>query len=238
MNNSALIKLLYFCSKLTLGFSILFSLAIIPCLILGSFGKEVNLKVNLETGNVFWEKYIEINDSKNELYSQNIFPETSDTVAKTQNNIDKINLKTLNNYQLSLNEGILSQYYYLHNLPQKHRILILISSLVTLFLLILISYYLMIFMQHIHHGNYFELKTMRCLKNMAYILIFIWLDNYTSKFILDKFKNVVNETSETYINVVIQFPNISLLVCGLMLWLVAHIFSHGIILKEENKYTI
>ena len=112
------------------------------------------------------------------------------------------------------------------------------SSLVTLFLLILISYYLMIFMQHIHHGNYFELKTMRCLKNMAYILIFIWLDNYTSKFILDKFKNVVNETSETYINVVIQFPNISLLVCGLMLWLVAHIFSHGIILKEENKYTI
>ena len=205
---------------------------------MGSFGKEVNLKVNIETGNVFWEKYIEINDSKNELYSQNIFPETSDTVAKTQNNIDKINLKTLNNYQLSLNEGILSQYYYLHNLPQKHRILILISSLVTLFLLILISYYLMIFMQHIHHGNYFELKTMRCLKNMAYILIFIWLDNYTSKFILDKFKNVVNETSETFINVVIQFPNISLLVCGLMLWLVAHIFSHGIILKEENKYTI
>ena len=67
MNNSALIKLLYFCSKLTLGFSILFSLAIIPYLILGSFGKEVNLKVNIETGNVFWEKYIEIDDSKNGL---------------------------------------------------------------------------------------------------------------------------------------------------------------------------
>ena len=79
---------------------------------------------------------------------------------------------------------------------------------------------------------------MKCLKNMAYIPIFIFIDNYTSKFILDKFKNVINETSETYINVVIQFPNISLLVCGLMLWLVAHIFSHGIILKEENKYTI
>ena len=238
MNNSALIKLLYLCSKLTLGFSILFSLAITPCLILGSFGKEVNLKVNIETGNVFWEKYIEIDDSKNDLYSQNILPETSDTVAKTQNKIDKINLKTLNNYQLSLNEGILSQYDYLHNLPQKHRVLILVSSLVTLSLLILMSYFLMIFMQHAHDGNYFELKTMKCLKNMAYILIFIWLDNYTSKFILDKFKNVVNETSETYISVVIQFPSISLLVCGLALWLVAHIFSHGIILKEENKLTI
>ena len=57
MNNSALIKLLYFCSKLTLGLST-FSLAIIPCLLLGSFGKEVNLKVNIETGNVIWEKYI------------------------------------------------------------------------------------------------------------------------------------------------------------------------------------
>ena len=173
---------------------------------------------------MFGKNTLRLTFQKNELYSQNIFPETSDTVAKTQNNIDKINLKTLNNYQLSLNEGILSQYYYNHNLPQKHRILILISSLVTLFLLILISYYLMIFMQHIHHGNYFELKTMRCLKNMAYILIFIWLDNYTSKFILDKFKNVINETSETYINVVMQFPNISLLVCGLMLWLCSSYF--------------
>jgi len=238
MNNSALIKLLHFCSKLTLGFSILFSLAIIPCLILGSFSKEVNLKVNIETGNVFWEKYIEIDDSKNDLYSQNILPETSDTVAKTQNNIDKINLKTLNNYQLSLNEGILSQYIYLHDLPRKHRILIFISSLVTLFLLILISHYLIIFMDHIYCGNYFELKTMKCLKNMAYILIFIWLDNYTSKFILNKFKNVANETSETYLDIVIQFPSISLLVCGLTLWLVAHIFSYGIILKEENNLTI
>ena len=226
------IKFLYFSSKLALGFSILFSLAITPCLILGSLSKEVNLKVNTETGNVFWEKHIEIDNSKN------IFQEPFNTFAKSQNNTDLINIKTQNNYQNSLNEGMLSQYYYLHNLPQKHRILILVSSLVTLFLLILISYYLMIFMQHIHHGNYFELKTMACLKNMAYILIFIWLDNYTSKFILDKFKNVVNETSETYISVVIQFPSISLLICGLTLWLVAHIFSHGIILKEENKLTI
>ena len=93
-------------------------------------------------------------------------------------------------------------------------------------------------MDHIYCGNYFELKTMKCLKNMAYILIFIWLDNYTSKFILNKFKNVANETSETYLDIVIQFPSISLLVCGLTLWLVAHIFSHGIILKEENKLTI
>ena len=238
MNNSAFIKLLYLCSKLTLGLSILFSLAITPCLILGSFGKEVNLKVNIETGNVFWEKYVEIDNSKNNLYSQNISPVTFNKVAKSQNNIDLINIKTLNNYQNSLNEGMLSQYHYLHNLPQKHRILILVSSLVTLSLLILMSYFLMIFMQHVHDGNYFELKTMACLKNMAYILIFIWLDNYTSKFILDKFKNVVNETSETYISVVIQFPSISLLVCGLALWLVAHIFSHGIILKEENKLTI
>ena len=59
---------------------------------------------------------------------------------------------------------------------------------------------------------------------MAYILIFIWFDNYTSKFILNKFKNVVTETSETYFDIVIQFPSISLLVCGLMLWLIAHIF--------------
>lgn len=237
MSNSALIKLLYFCSKLVLVLSILFSLAITPCLLLGSFGKEVNLKVNIETGNVIWEKYIEIVDSKYELDSQNIFPENSDTVRIQPNN-DKIKLKTPNNYQLSLNEVVLSQFKYLHKLPQKHRILILISSIVTLFLQILISYYLMIFMQHIHRGNYFELKTMKCLKNMAYILIFIWIDNYTSKFILNKFKNVVTETSETYLNIVIQFPNISLLVCGLMLWLIAHIFSHGIILKEENKYTI
>ena len=237
MNNSALIKLLYFCSKLTLGLSILFSLAIIPCLLLGSFGKEVNLKVNIETGNVVWEKYIEIVDSKNELDSQNIFQDNLDTFSIHLNN-HKINLKTLDNYQISPNEGVLFQFKYLHNLPQKHRILILISSLVTLFLQILISYYLMIFMQHIHRGNYFELKTMKCLKNMAYILIFIFIDNYTSKFILNKFKNVVTETSETYFNIVIQFPNISLLVCGLMLWLIAHIFSHGLILKEENKYTI
>jgi len=237
MSNSALIKLLYFCSKLVLVISILFSLAITPCLLLGSLGKEVNLKVNIETGNVIWEKYIEIVDSKYELDSQNIFPENSDTVRIQLNN-DKINLKTPNNYQLSLNEVVLSQFKFIHELPQKHRILILISSIVTLFLQILISYYLMIFMQHIHRGNYFELKTMKCLKNMAYILIFIWIDNYTSKFILNKFKNVVTETSETYLNIVIQFPNISLLVCGLMLWLIAHIFSHGIILKEENKYTI
>ena len=237
MSNSALIKLLYFCSKLVLVISILFSLAITPFLLLGSFGKEVNLKVNIETGNVIWEKYIEIVDSKYELDSQNIFPENSDTVRIQLNN-DKINLKTPNNYQLSLNEVVLSQFKFIHELPQKHRILILISSIVTLFLQILISYYLMIFMQHIHRGNYFELKTMKCLKNMAYILIFIWIDNYTSKFILNKFKNVVTETSETYLNIVIQFPNISLLVCGLMLWLIAHIFSHGIILKEENKYTI
>ena len=231
MNNSTLIKLLYFFSKLTFGFSILFALVVSPCLISGSLGKEVNLKVNIETGNVFWEKYITIEESKSLL-------DDSISSDNSNNNTEKINLKTLNNYQLSINEGILSQYIYLHDLPRKHRILIFISSLVTLFLLILISYYLIIFMGHIYCGNYFELKTMKCLKNMAYILIFIWLDNYTSKFILDKFKNVVNETSETYISVVIQFPNISLLICGLTLWLVAHIFSHGIILKEENKLTI
>lgn len=231
MNNSTLIKLLYFFSKLTFGFSILFALAVIPCLISGSLGKEVNLKVNIETGNVFWEKYIKIKESKS-LLGDRISSDNSN------NNTEKINLKTLNNYQLSINEGILSQYIYLHDLPRKHRILIFISSMVTLFLLILISYYLIIFMGHIYCGNYFELKTMKCLKNMAYILIFIWLDNYTSKFILNKFKNVANETSETYLSIVIQFPSISLLVCGLTLWLVAHIFSHGIILKEENKLTI
>ena len=231
MNNSSLIKLLYFFSKLTFGFWVLFALAVIPCLISGSLGKEVNLKVNIETGNVYWEKYIEFEESKSLLGDKIL----SDNI---NNNTENFNLKTLNNYQLSLNEGILSQYIYLHDLPRKHRILIFISSLVTLFLLILISYYLIIFMDHIYHGNYFELKTMKCLKNMAYILIFIWLDNYTSKFILDKFKNVANETSETYLSIVIQFPSISLLVCGLTLWLVAHIFSHGIILKEENKLTI
>ena len=231
MNNSTLIKLLYFFSKLTFGFWVLFALAVIPCLISGSLGKEVNLKVNIETGNVYWEKYIEFEESKS-LLGDKILSDNSN------NNTENFNLKTLNNYQLSLNEGILSQYIYLHDLPRKHRILIFISSLVTLFLLILISYYLIIFMDHIYHGNYFELKTMKCLKNMAYILIFIWLDNYTSKFILDKFKNVANETSETYLSIVIQFPSISLLVCGLTLWLVAHIFSHGIILKEENKLTI
>ena len=231
MNNSTLIKLLYFFSKLTFGFWVLFALAVIPCLISGSLGKEVNLKVNIETGNVYWEKYIEFEESKSLLGDKIL----SDNI---NNNTENFNLKTLNNYQLSLNEGILSQYIYLHDLPRKHRILIFISSLVTLFLLNLISYYLIIFMDHIYHGNYFELKTMKCLKNMAYILIFIWLDNYTSKFILDKFKNVANETSETYLSIVIQFPSISLLVCGLTLWLVAHIFSHGIILKEENKLTI
>lgn len=231
MNNSTLIKLLYFFSKLTFGFWALFALAVIPCLISGSLGKEVNLKVNIETGNVYWEKYIEFEESKS-LLGDKILSDNSN------NNTENFNLKTLNNYQLSLNEGILSQYIYLHDLPRKHRILIFISSLVTLLLLILISYYLIIFMDHIYHGNYFELKTMKCLKNMAYILIFIWLDNYTSKFILDKFKNVANETSETYLSIVIQFPSISLLLCGLTLWLVAHIFSHGIILKEENKLTI
>ena len=231
MNNSTLIKLLYFFSKLTFGFWVLFALAVIPCLISGSLGKEVNLKVNIETGNVYWEKYIEFEESKS-LLGDKILSDNSN------NNTENFNLKTLNNYQLSLNEGILSQYIYLHDLPRKHRILIFISSLVTLLLLILISYYVIIFMDHIYHGNYFELKPMKCLKNMAYILIFIWLDNYTSKFILDKFKNVANETSETYLSIVIQFPSISLLICGLTLWLVAHIFSHGIILKEENKLTI
>ena len=53
--------------------------------------------------------------------------------------------------------------------------------------------------------------------------------NYTSKFILNKFKNVVTEND--YFDIVIQFP---ILVSIYNALVIAHIFS--VILKRKNKY--
>tara|TARA_B110000444_G_scaffold166386_1_gene155528 strand:- start:171 stop:881 length:711 start_codon:yes stop_codon:yes gene_type:complete len=236
MKKFNIIKLLHYFSKLFCVLAIIFAVLWIPCLIYGTYGREVNLKVNMHTADVFWEKKIIIPNNSKQLKNS----ESDTTDESTFIIIDDIvsNSKITNNIVFDLSHQEAQHNVYLHSLPLKHRILIMLSSITTLLLIIFIGYKFKFFMGKITYGLYFTLETMKSLKYMSYGLIFIWIDSYTSRYILQNFSSSSKQIFENHINVVIKFPSISLLVFALFLWVLAHIFSNGILLKEESKLTI
>ena len=59
MSYSFSIKLLLYFSRFLFWFSTLFGLSYLPCMVQGLFGNEVNLIVNIDSGDILWEKKIE-----------------------------------------------------------------------------------------------------------------------------------------------------------------------------------
>jgi hypothetical protein len=236
MKNINLINLLNYFSKVFCFLAITFAVLWLPCLFYGASGHEVNLKVNMNTADVFWEKRLIIPDNSKQF--ENSESDTSD--ARLLFMIDDIVDKNLITDDLVFNsthDGLKSHVYF-HNLPLKHRILILLSSMISLFFIIFIGYNFKFFMGKITLGQYFTLDTMKSLKYMSYGLMFIWVDSYTSKYILHNFSDSLNEIFENQISVLVKFPSVSPIILGLILWVLAHIFSNGILLKEDNKLTI
>tara|TARA_B100001093_G_C26692131_1_gene955303 strand:+ start:149 stop:859 length:711 start_codon:yes stop_codon:yes gene_type:complete len=230
------IKILHYFSNFFCFLAITFAILWIPCLIYGSFGHKVNLKVNMNTADVFWEKKVIIPDNNNQF--ENLESDTTDErdFLIIQEVIDDKLITDAVVINSSQKES--HSHVYFHNLPTKHRVLILISSLITLFIIIFIAYNFKFFMGKISHGQYFTLGTMKSLKFMSYGLMFIWIDSYTSRYILQNFYASSSEIFENQISVLVKFPSVSPIILGLILWVLSHIFSNGISLKEDNKLTI
>jgi hypothetical protein len=62
--NTVFINFLRSISKLLFWFSIVFSLLCLPCLFYGALGNDVNLKVDVYSGVVVWEKMIDYSGTK------------------------------------------------------------------------------------------------------------------------------------------------------------------------------
>lgn len=241
IQKSTYIKLLSSFSKLLFWFSIVFSLAYMPCLFAGAFGNEVNLKVDVYSGNIVWEKIIDYSDASPVISDVKIYDNQSITsvVELPDSNLMALELvssaRLAESNLININSSIRSKYLVYHLLPTSFRILILLSSLLILLFFVLIMYCLKKFLQQIVSGDYFELKTMNYLRQLSYLLFLIWTVDIASSFILESFEHT---STMSHVSIVLDFPSVSLLFMGLVLWVLAYVFSQGIILKEDVKLTI
>ena len=102
----------------------------------------------------------------------------------------------------------------------------------------MIMYHLKSFVFKIYSGSYFELKTITNLKYISYYLILIWLVDFSSTFILSPFQSSMLVSKAGIVSLSLNFPTINLLFAGFIIGVLAHVFSHGIALKEDTKLTI
>jgi len=92
-------------------------------------------------------------------------------------------------------------------------------------------------MDQVASSNYFVLETINYLRQSSYLLFLLWIIEFGSTFILVPFRHD-SLLNVSYVSVVMDFPSVNLLFFGSVLFVLAHVFSHGILLKEDLKLTI
>lgn len=245
MSYSFSIKLLLYFSRFLFWFSTLFGLSYLPCLIYGLFGNEVNLIVNVDSGDILWEKKIEFFAADPDLTNPDLsiaslsfnftdvfYLDSLSTTIPMFSNIEE------GNDLVSIKPHSNLKFVLFHSLPISLRLMIFTNAILTILFFVMIMYYLKSFVSEIYFGNYFELQTMITLKYISYYLILIWLVDFLSTFILSSFQSSMLANKAGYVSLSLNFPTINVLFAGFIIGVLAHVFSHGIGLNEDNKYTI
>lgn len=243
IQNTVFINFLHSISKLLFWFSIMFSLSCLPCLFYGALGNEVNLKVDVYSGVVVWEKMIDYSGTKTVFsdvtrsLNQPFIPLVQDVKqgldsSKEHNSVSLAQLSLIN-----INPTDRANHQVFHLLPPIDRVLVLFSSLLTLMCFVLITNCFKKFMDQVASSNYFVLETINYLRQSSYLLFLLWIIEFCSTFILVPFRHD-SLLNFSYVSVVMDFPSVNLLFFGSVLFVLAHVFSHGILLKEDLKLTI
>ena len=243
IQNTVFINFLLSTSKILFWFSIVFSFSFMPCLFYGAFGNEVNLKVDVYSGNIVWEKMVDYSGTKpvfadvTRSLNQPSIPLVKDVRQglDSSKELNEISLAQLN--LINVIPTNKAKYHVFHLLPPFDRVLILFSSLLTLLCFVLITNCFKKFIKQIASNNYFVLETINYLRQLSYLLFLLWIIEFGSTFILVPFR-FANLPSISYISVVLDFPSVSLLFLGSVFFVLAHVFSHGILLKEDLKLII
>lgn len=244
MSYSFSIKLLLYFSRFLFWFSTLFGLSYLPCMVQGLFGNEVNLIVNIDSGDILWEKKIEFFGSDDAQTKPDLsiaslsfnFTDVyyTDSLSATPLFANSKKTKDL----VSVNPYSHSKFVMFHALPISLRSMIFTNAILTLLFFVMIMYHLKSFVFKIYSGSYFELKTITNLKYISYYLILIWLVDFSSTFILSPFQSSMLVSKAGIVSLSLNFPTINLLFAGFIIGVLAHVFSHGIALKEDTKLTI
>lgn len=238
------IKLLLYFTRFLFLFSNLFGLSYLPCMVYGLFGNEVNLLVNVDSGDILWEKKVELFGSDHALTKPDL------SIASLSFNFTDVfhmdSLSTTPLYANSIEGSDLvsvhphshSKFVLFHSLPIFLRLMIFTNAILTLLFFVMIMYHLKNFVFKIYSGSYFELQTITNLKYISYYLILIWLVDFSSTFILSPFQTSLLINKAGIVSLSLNFPSINLLFAGFIIGVLAHVFSHCFALKEDNKLTI
>lgn len=244
MSYSFSIKLLLYFTRFLFLFSTLFGLSYLPCMVYGLFGNEVNLLVNVDSGDILWEKKVELFGSDHALTKPDL------SIASLSFNFTDVfytdSLSTTPLYAnskegsdlVSVHPHSPSKFVLFHSLPIFLRLMIFTNAILTLLFFVMIVYHLKSFVFKIYSDSYFELQTITNLKYISYYLILIWLVDFSSTFILSPFQSSMLITKAGIVSLSLNFPTINLLFAGFIIGVLAHVFSHGVALKEDNKLTI
>jgi len=244
MSYSFSIKLLLYFTRFLFLFSTLFGLSYLPCMVYGLFGNEVNLLVNVDSGDILWEKKVELFGSDHALTKPDL------SIASLSFNFtDVFYTDSLSSTPLYANskEGSdlvsvhphsHSKFVMFHSLPIFLRLMIFTNAILTLLFFVMIVYHLKSFVFKIYSDSYFELQTITNLKYISYYLILIWLVDFSSTFILSPLQSSMLTNKAGIVSLSLNFPTINLLFAGFIIGVLAHVFSHGVALKEDNKLTI
>jgi len=213
-------------------------------MVYGLFGNEVNLLVNVDSGDILWEKKVELFGSDHALTKPDL------SIASLSFNFTDVfytdSLSTTPLYAnskegsdlVSVHPHSHSKFVLFHSLPIFLRLMIFTNAILTLLFFVMIVYHLKSFVFKIYSDSYFELQTITNLKYISYYLILIWLVDFSSTFILSPFQSSMLITKAGIVSLSLNFPTINLLFAGFIIGVLAHVFSHGVALKEDNKLTI
>jgi len=242
MSYSFSIKLLLYFTRFL--FSTLFGLSYLPFMVYGLFGNEVNLLVNVNSGDILWEKKVELFGSDHALTKRDLsiaslsfnFTDVfyTDSLSKTPLYANSKEGSDL----VSVHPHSHSKFVMFHSLPIFLRLMIFTNAILTLLFFVMILYHLKSFVFKIYSGSYFELQTITNLKYISYYLILIWLVDFSSTFIVSPFQSSMLINKAGIVSLSLNFPTINLLFAGFIIGVLAHVFSHGVALKEDNKLTI
>lgn len=146
--------------------------------------------------------------------------------------------------------NISADYTNFNQTPFFFRFIIFTVFTIILSIINIILRYWKNFISLIQEGKYFEINTIKKLKLIAFFLSFTWLAFTLLGFFISNSMGFSAETSWSSVHGLhepdfsqdlafsFNFPSLSFLITALILWVLAHIMTEGIKMKDENELTI
>lgn len=135
-------------------------------------------------------------------------------------------------------------YSNFNELPAQFKGAMMLSALSVLTSVVLVLFYFKRFMKLIYEGRYFDLKTIKNLKLISYLLTIIFFIQLIGGVILGLIfgtsSDIIEQSKSEGINLTftLESPSLDILIISLIFWVLSHIFMEGAKLKEANELTI